>query len=159
MADMKIDRDSQRKILEELKAAYPQRLDLRGLEVGLEAADLAANLAYLEEHRLVDAKWGGNFAVANAKITARGIDFLADDGGLSAILGVLTVQLHEKTLKALLEATVDASTEPDSVKSTLKAQIRALPAEALKTITTELLKSSLTHLPNATHWLQSLLGP
>jgi hypothetical protein len=129
------------------------------MEVGLEPPDLGANLAYLEEHGLVDAKWGHGSSIAVAKITARGIDFLADDGGLSAILRVVTVQLHEKTLKAILEASVDDSPEPDTVKSSLKAQIRALPAEGLKTITMELLKRSLPRLPELLHWLQAASGP
>jgi hypothetical protein len=85
---MEIDRNAQRKTLEALKAAYPQRVDSRGLNVGLEPRELSANLVYLEEHGLIEANWTGNFAAGYVKITARGIDFLAGDGGLSAILDV-----------------------------------------------------------------------
>jgi hypothetical protein len=60
----------------------------------------------------------------NVKITSRGIDFLADDGGLAAILGVVTVKLHEETLKALLEAGVDALPPPQTAKSTLKSHLQ-----------------------------------
>jgi hypothetical protein len=155
---VKIDREAQRKILEALNAAYPQRVDSRALDVGQDVPELSANLSYLEEHELVEAKWAGNRAVGNVKITARGIDFLAQDGGLSAILGVVTVRLHEEPLKALLETGVDALPQPETVRSKLKAQIRALPAEALKTITTELLKGALARLPDVQQWL-TLLSP
>jgi hypothetical protein len=157
---MKINREIQRKILETLRAAYPRRVDTRSM-ADIEAEEIAANISYLEEHGLVDAKWDGNRTVGNVKINSRGIDFLADDGGLAAILGVVTVKLHEETLKALLEAGVDALPQPETAKSTLKAQIRALPAEALKTITIELLKSSLGQLTNVQQWqhlLQTLLS-
>jgi hypothetical protein len=100
---------------------------------------------------------GGNFAVANVRITARGMDFLAG-GGLSAILDVVTVRLHEDTLKAILIERVDASSEPETVKSKVREQIRALPAEALKTVIVELLKSSLAQLPHALQLLQKILG-
>src|SRR5439155_16102539 len=114
-AAVKVDRDVQRKILEALRDAYPQRKDTRTMEVGdPDLNELGANVAYLEEHGLVDAKWSGSMAVANVKITARGLDFLVDDGGLSAILGVVTIRLHEDTLKAILIDRVDASGEPDT---------------------------------------------
>ena len=62
-------------------------------------------------------------------------------------------------MKALLIDPVDASGEPETVKSKLREQIRALPAEGLKTITIEFLKSALTRLPDALPLLRTLLGP
>ena len=130
------------------------------MEVGdADLNELGANVAYLEEHGLVDAKWDGNRSVGKVQITAKGLDFLADDGGLSAILGVVTIRLHEDTLKAILIDRVDASGEPETVKSKIKEQIRALPAEGMKTITTELLKGLLARVPDALPLLQSLLAP
>ncbi len=155
---MKIDRDAQRKILEALRDVYPARNDMRTLQVGCSDHELSANVRYLEEHGLIDAKWAGNFAVANLRISAKGLDFLTNDGGLSAILGVVTVRLHEDTLKALLVERVDASAEPDTVKSKIKEQIRALPAEGIKTITMELLKGLLARAPDALPLLQRLLA-
>jgi hypothetical protein len=155
---VKIDRDAQRKILEALRDVYPARNDMRTLQVGCSDHELSANVRYLEEQGLIDAKWAGNFAVANLRISAKGLDFLTNDGGLSAILGVVTVRLHEDTLKALLVERVDASAEPDTVKSKIKEQIRALPAEGIKTITMELLKGLLARAPDALPLLQRLLA-
>jgi predicted ArsR family transcriptional regulator len=154
----KIDRDAQRRILEALRESYPQHKDSRGLEVGLDQIDVGANLSYLEENGLVKVKWSGNRLVGVATITAQGIDFLADDGGLSAILGAVTVKLHEDTLKALLEKEIENSAAPETVKSKLKEQIRALPSEALKTIISELLKVALKSGPDALHLLQTLFS-
>jgi hypothetical protein len=156
---MKIDRAIQRNILEVLERAYPQRRVLQSVEVGCsDVEQLGANIRYLEEHGLVDPKWAGSFINPNVSITARGLDFLADDGGLSAILGVVTVRLHEDTVKAILLEHVEASNQPATVKSKIKEQIVALPAEGLKTIVVELLKKALAQLPDAALSLQAMLG-
>jgi hypothetical protein len=154
-----IDRDVQGKILELLRDVYPRRADTRAIKIGCDLNEIGANVAYLEEHSLVDANWASGAPVAMVKITAKGLDFLVDDGGLSAILGVVTVRLHEDTLKALLIERIDSSSEPETVRSKLKDQIRALPAEGMKTITMELLKQLLTRVPEVLPLLQKLLGP
>lgn len=160
---MSLDRDAQKAILSALRDAYPGSVDgQRGL-AGLSIELTAPNLAYLEEHGLVSVRWSNPInAPARpfaSKITAQGIDFLADDGGLAAILGVLTVKIHEDSIKALLIERIDASQAEPTVKSKLKQQVAALPAEALKTITTEGLKAGLARMPDAIQWLEKLLGP
>lgn len=42
--------------------------------------------------------FGGRSTLAGATITARGMDFLPDDGGIGAILGMVAGRLHEETL-------------------------------------------------------------
>jgi hypothetical protein len=74
---------------------------------------------------------------------------LADDGGLSAILGVVTIRLEEGQLKALLIEGIDASPEPETIKSKIKEQIRAMPGEALKTAIMEIVKDSMARAPEA----------
>ena len=104
MPDTKLDRDVQRKILAHLSGLYPQtenRLDMAFSEVAEEV--LGANLQYLEDHRLAKVQWFNGMKdrqAASATLTAKGADFLAEDGGLSSILNVVTVRLHEDTLKA-----------------------------------------------------------
>ena len=43
-----------------------------------------------------------------------------DDGGLSAILGVVTVKLHSDTIQALLNTKIDQADIPPEEKSKLK---------------------------------------
>jgi hypothetical protein len=157
-----LDRNTQREILTALKSVYPNRMDSRSI-TNHSIEEVAKNMAYLEEHGLVDVKWLGGRPSAdhpcNAKITARGLDFLADDGGLSAVLGVVVVQLHEDTIKKLLIEQVDATNESESVKTKLKEQIRALPAEAVKTVVVESVKAGIAQVPNLATFLHGVLSP
>jgi hypothetical protein len=92
-----LDRAVQRQILELLREHYPRGATAANdLKLGNKQA--AANLRYLEEHGLcksgVKLGEGVSIQFSQSTITAAGLDFLADDGGLSAILGVVTVKLH-----------------------------------------------------------------
>jgi hypothetical protein len=74
---------------------------------------LFANLTYLQGHGLCEPLLSqgvdGHFSWGGAKITPQGLDFLEDDGGLSAILRTVTVKLHAETLTELLSARIDAA--------------------------------------------------
>ena len=87
-----------------------------------------ANVEYLQRHGLLEDGVSLDFAMdgtpfvsikAFPKITEAGIDFMLDDGGLSAILHVQTVKIHPDSIKALLEERVRASALTDSDKSSL----------------------------------------
>ncbi len=87
---MIIDRNLQRQLLEKIAAAYPDALPIEPL--GLPEPTTSANLKYLEEHGLLRLLSSGNelggqsYRVFSAEISAAGLDFLADDGGLRSIL-------------------------------------------------------------------------
>lgn len=116
-----------------------------------------ANLKYLADNDLCDARliksadgfwsWGG------AAITTRGLDYLKEDGGLTAQLGVVTVKLDADTIKALICTQVDVTEGDASKKDGIKHAVRALPAEGLKVLTGELVKSGLKNTPDLLHWL------
>lgn len=157
-----LSRELQRRVLERLAEAYPSAVSA-GVFKGWEPTMLpiAGALSYLQEHGLAwfDGKTmrDGQVNFGVAKITAKGLDFLADDGGLSAILGMVTVKLHDDTVRQLLLAKVDASDAPASVKERLRDGIRSLPAEGLKAATMDLLKAGLDQLPDAIPRLMRLL--
>ncbi|HLW92549.1 MAG TPA: hypothetical protein VKS78_14790 [Roseiarcus sp.] len=121
-----------------------------------------ANLMYLQDHGLceplVSQGLDGHFAWGGAKITARGLDFLEDDGGLSAVLGIVTVKLHADTVRELLAAKIDVSPLSPSEKSTLKKALRGLSDTALRSATTDLIHSGLQHIPNIAEWLRTFVG-
>lgn len=116
-----------------------------------------ANLKYLHDNGLCDARmtrsldgfwgWGG------ATITTRGLDYLREDGGLTAQLGVVTVKLDADSIKALICSEVDVAEGDASKKDGIKHAVRALPAEGLKVLTGELVKSGLKNTPHLLHWL------
>lgn len=120
------------------------------------------NLFYLREHGLVDLRFtkllDGSIPVSAASITAKGIDFISDDGGLSSVLGVVTVKLHEDTIKALLIQKVSAAAGDDSVKASLVAKIKETPAEALGILTERLLDAGLDQIPDILTTLGNWLG-
>lgn len=141
-----------------LERGYPDFITSDAL-VQFEGMHVRANAMYLQEHGLIELKSPKNLPrgqfVAMMRITHRGMDFLADDGGLSAILGVVTVRLHEDSLKAIFLERIDASNEPETVKTELKEQIRKLPAEGMRTIVEEGLKAGLRYVPDFVRLIQS----
>lgn len=156
------DRARQRRILDMAQYEYPDAVhspDMTLANVGTKE-ELRRELAYLQEHGLLsfrEASYAGGSQLRDLRITAKGIDFLADDGGLGAILGVVTVRLDAASIQALLVRQVEASSEPSDVKTKLVAQIKALPAEGVKALTIEGLKRGLSHAPDGLQWLHTFL--
>lgn len=157
-----LDRAFQRYLLTELRDVYPKPADIRRSWGDQPDNKLLVNLSYLHEHGLVNfhsaAMMSGDIHMHSAKITAAGMDFIADDGGLSAILGVVTVKLHEDTIKALLIEKVQASDGDKSVKESLVAKIKELPSEGLGTLTQRTLEAGLDHVPDLLGSLSRWLG-
>jgi hypothetical protein len=157
-----INREMQRALLMEMRDQYPEHLRYLPLQEQHPREAIYANLLYLEEHGLCDSGLKPNMTgysyIGGASISARGLDFLADDGGLSAILGVVTVKLHADTIRDLIAAKIEATPIPEAEKSSLRKRLAALPEVALKAAATDLMKSGLDHLPDAIHWLRTLAG-
>jgi hypothetical protein len=157
---MKVDRELHKDLLKRAAEIYPMRCMYQS---NLHSeGDFFGNLLYLEEHGLVEAgvkqSLDNHFGFYGFKATAKGLDFLADDGGLSAILGVVTVKLHDDTVRSLLVERIEASDAEPTVKNELVKQVRAIPAEALKTLTTRALEAGLRSLPNAIPLLHTWLS-
>lgn len=158
-----LDRARQRELLLELRGEYPhlKHYQCKGDEAGRRET---VNLYYLLEHGLIEGKphfpsTGDRSALWPVRINHRGLDFLADDGGLGAILGVVTVKLHDDTVRDLLMARVDADDKKDdTAKAKLKETIRSLPAEALSTLVKEAAKAGLAHVGDIGAWIHHATG-
>ncbi|MBX9268763.1 hypothetical protein [Chromobacterium violaceum] len=144
---MKIDRALQNQILEELKKTFPSPYALNPNPFkGIDDQHFMGNLSYLVEHGLVQSILGARdlelvgHQLKYSKITAKGLDFLEQDGGLSAILGTVTVKLHADTIRDMLEAKIMASGLPDDEKKTFMDTLKELPGEALKTLSNKLIE-------------------
>lgn len=151
---MKIDRELQRRMLEQLAEAYPNALGKEALKaITPDISLLTSNASYLKEHRLIEAGFTEYLSepkqVIQALITARGLDFLADDGGLSAILDTVTIKFHEEDIRKLIEARLGQADLPEQEKSGLLQALREAPADAIKHLTQELLGAGLENLPGA----------
>ncbi|WP_051267794.1 hypothetical protein [Kingella kingae] len=96
------------------------------------------NLLYLIEHQLIEIKKDvSTFETKNffLSITHKGIDFLEQDGGLSAILNVVTIKLHSDTIRELLEAKIDAANISEDEKNSFKESIKTIKDAALEKLT------------------------
>ncbi|WP_343548001.1 hypothetical protein [Ralstonia sp.] len=160
---MKLDRDYQRRLLEQLAESYPRPHDLREFLQGLEEeaeAKYVANMMYLDEHGLIESSISfgldGHASMGMPRINHRGMDFLTDDGGLSAILGVVTVKLHADTIRELITTKIEGTPIPEEQKSKLKRHLSTLSGEAMKALTKSLVEKGLQSVPDIVHWLQTL---
>ncbi|WP_186061018.1 hypothetical protein [Burkholderia gladioli] len=157
---MQLDREYQKNVLTQLAEIYPQLGHADRIEAPSEEVR-AANLYYLAEHGLISESIrlnadGSNF-YRPCRITKDGLDFLAEDGGLSAILGTVTIKLHEDTFKALLESKIMESELAPADKPKFLAALRSLPADATKHLAMKLLDLAVAQAPGALHVIQTVL--
>ena len=119
------------------------------------------NLIYLDEHGLVESGIAPDTStvfIQHPKLTHKGRDFIEDDGGLSAILGVVTVRFHADTIKALVLDKIESSEITQEEKSKLKQHLESLSGEAWKEAGKYLIGQGLHHLPDAIGWLYKLIS-
>ncbi len=160
---MRLDRNLQREMLERMEKIYPVPLDLHQYQQRSEIrpADFVANLVYLKEHELIDMKVlagsDGPASLGAPRITAKGLDFLADDGGLTAILGVVTVKIHDDTLRQLLANRIDQMPGNEAEKAPLRQALKDLPAAAGKALLDKLVATGVEHLPGTVESLHQWL--
>lgn len=157
---MKICRDRQKQILDALAQSYPD--SAREFIDKDDPLRDYANLFYLQEHGLVQASikraLSGAHLFSGASITAKGLDFLADDGGLSAILGTVTVRVHADSIKALLASRIEQSDLPAEQKSWLRTQVDTLSDESLRTVTKSLIEQGIDRVPDLYQWAKLVFG-
>lgn len=98
-----------------------------------------ANLLYLESQGLIITNIKeirkGYFEINHEhfKITAKGIDFVRDDGGLSAILNVTTIKFHREAV-VVLEDLFALSKMTAQEQAEAKSTLGELSLEALKVV-------------------------
>lgn len=149
----KLDRELQLKFLKELEEVYPEEY----ITYQAPSRETVVNLAYLADHDLINWETrtddNGRIYIIRAKITAAGLDFLADDGGLTAILGVVTVKLHADTIKDLVIAKIQSSEAIPTVKENLIKKLKELPADTAKELFMAIVKKGIDSIPDVAKWL------
>lgn len=159
-----LDREFQLGLLQRLADYYPHAHVGRWEELDEDETKVKVNVFYLMEHGLVDAearverRFGGGFAYGWCKITHKGMDFITKDGGLSAILGVQVIKLHDDTVRELIAQRIMASEADPSHKRKLLDALRELPGESIKHLTMKLLDLGLDKGPDAMRWLSTFLA-
>lgn len=153
---MKLDRELQLEILNSLAAEYPSWLTSES-----PSAEFEANCWYLFEHGLVElglTTKKDRHTTKRCKITAAGMDFMADDGGLGSILGVVEVRLHADTVIALIGSRIDDSDLPSEQKGAIKSRLSDLPKHALHHLTSRLIDLALDQGPASIALIQKAAG-
>ncbi|EHA14780.1 hypothetical protein [Halomonas sp. HAL1] len=158
-----ISRELQLKMLNALKKGLLQETNFYLSQISnTSTLDVARfNIRYLTEHGLVQNgnaentlnTWvtesaGPNIPpsdiLVSGRLTAKGIDFLEDDGGLSAILGTVTVKLHADTIRDLIDSKiVESEAIPAQEKPALREALKGMKEEGLKQLTTRLISYGL----------------
>lgn len=155
-----MNRELHREILLEMQMVYPRQKDYQHLKKEGNTDKICA-LAYLAGHGLINVVWSREisdpFNPLWASITVQGLDFIADDGGLSGILNVVTVKLHAETIRDLLIKKIESTSIPAAKRSSLIQAIRNLPGRALEKLTDKMLDSGADFLVGKAHELGTLL--
>lgn len=124
-------------------------------------AELGALARYLQDHEMVTVlknHTGDPEKPFNLiGITTKGVDYISETGGLSAELSVVTIRLHEDTLRELLIAKAQQSDGDETVKGKLVDQLKSLPAEAVLRLSEKALDAALRGWPDALQWLQATI--
>ncbi|MDV2441190.1 hypothetical protein QR665_17230 [Acinetobacter gerneri] len=162
---MKLDRSLQKEILNVAAENYPSPIfsELYPIEQIVGEDLLVANLKYLEQHNLIEKNsiarsLDGIYSINQVTIIHHGMDFLADDGGLSAILGVVTIKFEADQLKLLLESKIMATDLPPADKHKLIDGLRSLSAESIKHLTTKIVDLGWDNLGTLVRIIQSSLS-
>lgn len=163
---MELDRELQRTILKELADCYPGGYGhpMATLAPEHDEESIIVSLHYLEAHGLLthglsEDDEGWSEVVGQTRITARGLDFLADDGGLSAILGVVTIKIHDDQVRLLLASRIQESDATPEQKKKWLDQLREIPADATKHLIHKLIDAGLAHWPAVLAAMQTLGKP
>jgi hypothetical protein len=144
---MIMDRDLQREILEGLRESYPDEVSFREIP-GSEHPHFTGNLYYLAEQELVEAeilRTARGREVKNARITADGLDFLEDDGGLEAVRQSMTLRLAEDQVKEILYRRIDKSSGDKAKKEELKGRVEELSGDLFRQYLVGLLEQVLNN--------------
>lgn len=168
---MNLDRELQKEILEYLIAKYADDSaeHVQNLEKKF-GPTTPIQLLYLHEHGLISGKveqvlenpneadpvfWKSHRSVNKVRLTARGYDFLTDDGGLSAILNVVTIRIDQEQFKKMLAKNIDQSELPPEKKNALKHLIKNTQQEGMSKLTTEIVNYAFNHAPDLLTYLRT----
>lgn len=148
----KFDRTLQRNLLTICLAAYPGYTSWSAFSPEIIAVDsikLSANILYLKEHGLLTIREQRSddpySFLDHMRITCRGIDFMQDDGGLSAILNVTTIKFHREAV-VVLEDLIAISDMDNADKEKAKSTLGELSTEALKIVIQTVTTAGMTAL-------------
>jgi hypothetical protein len=143
---MELDRKLQREVLLALQDEYPDSLLVSVLPGYTNDRNFMGNLFYLQEHGLIE---GGDIrepgqcrSMVDVQITKSGLDFLANDGGISAILGSFMLRIPCNEIVEAVEMSFREEEIDEDVRANILDSISKLDSEAMKELVTLMLENS-----------------
>lgn len=157
-----LDRTLQGRVLDRLAPLFPAGLQVWDLLEDEHRGAVAAALIYLEQHRLVTIDWmddpDGDRTPVFATISALGLDFLSEDGGLRAFRDRKAVRLKEADLRELLTGRIRHCEEDEVGRERLIEALARLPNEGLRDIALDLIRLGLANHAVAIGMVKGRLG-
>ena len=156
-----VDYELFRNILTTLADTYPDRLRMSQIPslVTYGVKNAGRPLCYLREQGLIDMDvqkfLGGSMSIGGIKITARGIDFLRSDGGLSA-LAAPAIRIAPENLIAIIDAALAARGVSAVRRGAVQKALGVAKAETVKTLVHRLVDTDIAHLPDIDSLLHML---
>ena len=165
--NMILDRKLQLELLEKMSSTYPDFYNFNHeyFEGAGGYAEVVANLYYLQQHNLIEER---STLRSNAMdglkrlqihlptINQNGMDFLANDGGLSAILSTVTIKIDTEQFRQILLMKVSESNLPLDQKNQITSVLQELPAESIKHLSTKLLDLGWDNLGSLMQLIQNI---
>ncbi|WP_436882823.1 hypothetical protein [Enterobacter asburiae] len=124
-----------------------------------EKESIAINLNYLLEHGVIypsDRIRMDPVRLLEFKITAKGIDNILSDGGLSALFNVVTIKFADDEMAKLVDVIKNSNVD-EAKKSYLLDTLKKIPAESLTQCLTSMTVQALGKMPDAVQWLETYL--
>jgi hypothetical protein len=165
---MILDRQLQLELLQKMSTTYPEFYNFRDeYEHGTEEyKKVVANLYYLMQHGLIEERSLMESKVMSGikrpqislpTINQNGLDFLANDGGLSAILSTVTIKIDTEQFRQLLLARINESNLPPDQKNQIVSALESLPAESIKHLSTKVVDWGWDNFDQLMQLIQSSL--
>ena len=145
-----IDYNLIRKMLGRLQEVYPDRVDgLWRMEPDEDKS--VRHIAYMREHGLIEAahfsKDKRGYNIGRIRITAKGIDFLSPDGGLSA-LAAPTIRIAPESLISVIDAALANRNVSTDDRSLIQKALGVAGPEGVKQLVTRLIDAGIMHAPD-----------
>jgi len=158
----KPDQTLKDEILKAAAETYPAPCEADQWNTTLDKDTVTTTISYLVDHGLVTGTPRKRIdeiaSYADVKITSAGFDYISEDGGLTAELGVVTVRIEAETIQALVTAQIEMTDATRQEKNLLRQQLQALSKEGHQRLANQLIHLGLEAAPRSIEWLKTLIG-
>jgi hypothetical protein len=137
-----MDKERQNQILQFLKEHYPNDVYFPEHSIFkgfLQTKDFQANLYYLAEHNLIDLKYIRRGIVNSnpaygAKMTAKGMDYISPDGGLTEYFNSINVKFDAENIRQAIFDHIDSLEIDTEKKKGILSNLKNFSVDTLREI-------------------------